>query len=122
MHPQLDTSTAVDFLAWWTGSANAEDWAAFSRLLAGDVTVLDPMFPEPATGRGAALARVRAQSEPFDDGAVEPVGLPFVGGSGEELAYRWRFTGRHVRPIDPPGFAATGAHVSIDGALGAATG
>lgn len=103
------------FFDAWITSSNAGDWDAVATLMHADVVIADPMYGEPAVGRPAALERVREQYAPFPDGAIAMVGDPFVALDEPELAYRWRFTGTHRRRIDPPGFAATGLPVTLDG-------
>jgi predicted ester cyclase len=104
------------FFADWLDRADAGDWDAFARLLHPDVVLTDPMMPEPARGRAAALERARGQYEPFPDGRMEMLGDPFVSLEEPELSYRWRFVGTHLLAIDPPGFAPTGRRVEIEGA------
>lgn len=103
------------FFDRWVSTANDRDWEAFGALMHPDVVMSDPMAPEPARGRDDALARARAQYEPFSGGRTLVVGAPFQGLDGTELAYRWRFVGRHTQRIDPPGFAATGREVEVHG-------
>jgi hypothetical protein len=75
----------------------------FGQLMHHDIVLDDPMTPEPARGRHAALPRAQAQYEPFPYGWIDMVGTPFVSLDGSELAYRWRFEGTHLRCIDPSG-------------------
>lgn len=104
------------FFDRWVETANGGDWASFAALLHPDAVLEDPMSPEPAVGREEVVARAQAQYDPFPGGRTTVVGAPFRGLDGRALAYRWRFTGRHTRPVDPPGFAATGRDVELDGA------
>lgn len=104
------------FFAAWIGSANGGDWDRFAELMHPDVVITDPMAPEPARGHVDALARAKAQYEPFPDGRIDMLGDPFVSVDEPELAYRWRFVGTHLGAIDPPGFAPTGRPMTIDGA------
>jgi len=60
------------------------------------------------------VLRVRAQYDPFPDGRIEMIGGAFVSLDEPELAYRWRFVGTHLRPVRPPGFAATGRRIGIE--------
>jgi hypothetical protein len=69
----------------------------------------------PTRGRGDALERVKGQCAPFPDAQVEMLGDPFVSLGEPELACRWRFTGTHLEPIDPPGFAPSGLRVESEG-------
>lgn len=103
------------FFTRWLEHSNDGDWEAVAALMHPDIVLTDPMMAEPARGRDAALARARGQYEPFPDGHVVMIGEPFVAVEGPELAYRWRFSGTHLRRIDPPGFAPTGLPVVVEG-------
>ena len=103
------------FFRDWIDHANAGRWEQFGQLMHPDIVLEDPMTPQPARGRHEALPRAQAQYEPFPDGRIEMVGAPFASLDGQELAYRWRFAGIHLRPIDPPGFAPTGQQVVVEG-------
>jgi predicted ester cyclase len=103
------------FFTRWLDHSNAGDWDAVAAMMHPDIVLTDPMMAEPARGRDAALARARGQYEPFPDGHVVMIGEPFAAVEGPELAYRWRFSGTHLRRIDPPGFAPTGLPVVVEG-------
>lgn len=103
------------FFSGWIERANAGDWDGFAELLHPDIVLDDPMSPEPAHGKAAAVVRARAQYEPFPDGRIAMIGGPFTSLDEPELAYRWRFVGTHLRRIEPPGFAPTGRRVEIEG-------
>ncbi len=114
-HAPTTPEEVRQFFTTWVETANAGDWQAFAELLHPDAVVHDPMGPAPARGRAEALARTQEQYAPFPDGHIAVVGEPFAALEAAELAYRWRFTGTHLKPIVPPGFAATQAQVAIDG-------
>lgn len=109
------TDDVRGFFARWIRCSNAGDWDAVDAMITDDAELRDPMLVVPVRGRGAFLERARAQYEPFPDGEVHIVGDPFVAVDGREVAYRWRFTGTHLRPVRPPGFAPTGRPVAVDG-------
>lgn len=109
------TDDVREFFARWIGCSNARDWDAVDAMITDDAELRDPMVAAPVRGREAFLERARAQYEPFPDGEVHLVGDPFVAVDGREVAYLWRFTGTHLRPVRPPGFAPTGRQVAIDG-------
>lgn len=115
MSGPLTAEAAGDFLERWTGHANRGEWSEFAALLHPDVTIVDVMSPEPVVGATAALARVKAQYAPFDAGVIHPLTGPLVSADSPDFAYHWRFTGRHTRPVDPPGFAPTHADVDFEG-------
>jgi hypothetical protein len=105
-----------DFFRRWVGGSNAGDWEAVGEMMHPAIAIRDPMMGAPARGRRDALERAKGQYAPFPDGVVEMIGDPFVSLGEPELTYRWRFTGTHLEPIDPPGFAPTGVRVEVDGA------
>lgn len=114
---RLTSSAEVEtFFAAWVGHSNAGRWDDVASMMHPAIAYADPMSAEPARGRAAAVARAQQQFAPFPDGVVELVGAPFVATSGSELAYRWRFSGTHERPVVPPGFAPTGLRVTVEGA------
>lgn len=103
------------FFDRWIGSSNRGKWGELGTMMHDEVVLTDPMMPEPAVGKVAALERARGQYEPFPDGVVTMLGDPFVALDQPELAYRWRFTGTHLRPVQPPGFAPSGRAVEVHG-------
>lgn len=110
------TDDVTAFFGRWVGGSNAGDWDAVAAMITDEAELRDPLIATPVRGREAFLERARAQYEPFPDGELHIVGAPFVAVDGREIAYRWRFTGTHLRPVRPPGFAPTGRPVSVDGA------
>lgn len=115
MTAALTAESAADFLERWTGHANRGEWTQFAALLHPDVTIVDPMSPDPAVGSAAALERVQSQYAPFDAGAVHTLKGPLVSAESPDFAYYWRFTGKHTRPVDPPGFAPTNVDLDFQG-------
>ncbi|MGY1718741.1 ester cyclase [Blastococcus sp. SYSU DS0552] len=122
MSDGADRGTAADadgfaraFFREWTGAGNRGDWPAFEAMLHEEVTLLDPLEPEPAVGKSAVLARAQAQYAPFPDGRVDVIGAPLASADRRTLSYQWRFVGTHERPIEPPGFAPTGVRLTLEG-------
>ena len=103
------------FFAGWIDGSNAGDWDRVVELMDPEIVLRDPMLDAPARGHLDALLRVKGQYEPFPDGRLEMLGDPFLALEEPVLAYRWRFTGTHLHPIDPPGFAPTGRRVQVEG-------
>lgn len=104
-----------DFFKRWIEGSNAGDWDAVGELMHPDIVYADPMAAEPARGRAEAVRRAQQQYAPFPDGRVDMLGDPFMALGEPELAYRWRFVGTHLRPVDPPGFAPTGRQLRVEG-------
>ncbi len=103
------------FFERWVGSSNDGEWDELATMMHDEIVLTDPMMPEPAEGKPAALRRARGQYGPFPDGAVTMIGDPFVALDEPEVAYRWRFNGTHLRAVTPPGFAPTGRPVEVHG-------
>lgn len=101
------------FFTTWIDSNNNGDWDSVVQLLHPDVVLSDPMTPQAARGRAAAVLRVRAQYDPFPDGRIEMIGGAFVSLDEPELAYRWRLSvricGRCVRRDSPPPDGGSGS-------------
>ena len=106
---------ARDFFGRWIGTSNRGEWDDLATMMHDAIVLTDPMSPEPAVGKAAAIERARSQYEPFPDGVVTMVGDPFVALEQPEVAYRWRFTGTHLRAVKPPGFAPSGRSVEVEG-------
>lgn len=114
-HAPREADEVRAFFTSWIDSANAGAWEDFAALMHPDIVLSDPMSARAAVGRSEALTRAQQQYEPFPDGRTEMVGDPFVALAEPRLAYHWRFTGTHLKPVSPPGFAPTGNHVEVEG-------
>jgi steroid delta-isomerase-like uncharacterized protein len=99
-------------LAAW----NARDLDAFVKHLAADVEWYDPAMPDPpARGRAAVKAFAEAVIRAFPDFAYEILPPMCIATDGTRCAVKWRISGSHVQPLDPPGYAPTGRRVDIEG-------
>jgi steroid delta-isomerase-like uncharacterized protein len=93
---------------------NSHDDEQIEPLVTPDVVWLDPALPEPARGVHEVRDFMRRSWVAFPD-------LRFTAGPmwlephGESMTWSWRMEGTHRGPIDPPGFAATGKRIDIDG-------
>jgi hypothetical protein len=69
----------------------------------------------PARGREAVLSFSEAVLRAFPDFryAIQPPLL--VAPDGSRCAVPWRITATHSAPLEPPGYAPTGRHVTLDG-------
>jgi steroid delta-isomerase-like uncharacterized protein len=104
-----------DFTARYSAAWNACDTAAMAELVTEDVVWADPALPEPARGVGEVQDFMRASFRGFPDlhfGEPDP---PQIAVSGDTVFWAWYMQGTHRGPIDPPGFAATGRAMRVDG-------
>ncbi len=108
-------SDMSEFTARYSAAWNACDTAAMAELVTEDVVWADPALPEPARGVGEVQEFMRASFRGFPDlhfGEPDP---PQIAVSGDTAFWSWHMEGTHRGPIDPPGFAATGRAMHVDG-------
>ena len=108
--PDLDA-----FCARYLASWNDHDAAAMAALVTEDVVWEDPALPAPAHGPAAVQDFMRAAWAAFPDLRFDETDTPHRTAGGDQVAWRWRMRGTNTGPIDPPGFAATGRTIEIEG-------
>jgi steroid delta-isomerase-like uncharacterized protein len=108
--PDLDAFCARYLAAW-----NDHDAAAMAGLVTEDVVWEDPALPAPAHGPVAVQDFMRAAWAAFPDLRFDESDAPHRTAGGDQVAWRWRMRGTNTGPIDPPGFAATGRTIEIEG-------
>jgi steroid delta-isomerase-like uncharacterized protein len=110
----LDEQYAREFAERYAEAWNSHDDEQIEPLVTPDVVWLDPALSEPARGVHEVRDFMRRSWVAFPD-------LRFTAGPmwlephGESMTWSWRMEGTHRGPIDPPGFAATGKRIDIDG-------
>lgn len=95
---------------------NARDLDALVALLTEDVEWYDPAMPSPpARGRDAVKAFAASILRAFPDFRYE-IDLPMcVSEDRRRCAIRWRISGTHLQPLDPPGYAPTNRMAVFEG-------
>ena len=99
------------YVAAWNGC----DTGAMAQLVTEDIVWADPALAEPARGNGEVQEFMRTSFRAFPDlhfGEPQP---PALAVSGDVVLWRWYMEGTQRGPIDPPGFAATGRRMRVDG-------
>jgi steroid delta-isomerase-like uncharacterized protein len=94
---------------------NACDTAAMAQLLTEDIVWTDPALPKPARGIPEVQEFMRSTFRAFPDVRFSQPDPPALAVSGDVVLWTWHMEGANRGAIDPPGFAATGRTVSIDG-------
>ncbi len=102
---------ADGYMAAWNGA----DVEGIAARIADDVVWSDPALAEPARGRSAVADFARSSFVAFPDLRFAEPGPPAISADGLVAYAPWRMTATNTGPIDPPGFAATGKPVAIDG-------
>lgn len=99
------------YVAAW----NSHDPTAVVACVHQDVVWIDPALAEPAIGRDAVADFVRSSSVAFPDLSFGDPGEPALSDDSRAAYVPWRMTATNTGPIDPPGFAATGKTISVNG-------
>jgi ketosteroid isomerase-like protein len=86
-----------------------------AELLTDDIVWSDPALPAPAYGIPAVQEFMRASFRTFSDLQFSEPNPPHFTVNGDLVAWAWRMEGTMTGPADPPGFAATGKRMRVDG-------
>jgi steroid delta-isomerase-like uncharacterized protein len=112
--PGVDSQTRA-FVERYVAAWNGCDTGAMAQLITEDIVWADPALAEPARGIGEVQEFMRTSFRAFPDlhfGEPQP---PALAVSGDVVLWRWYMEGTQRGPIDPPGFAATGRRMRVDG-------
>ncbi len=104
-----------DFTARYSAAWNACDTAAIAELVTEDIVWADPALPAPARGVAEVQEFMRASFRGFPDLRFGEPDPPQIAVRGDLVFWAWHMEGTHRGPIDPPGFAATGRRMRVDG-------
>ncbi len=99
----------------YTTAWNAREVDVLPELLAEDIVWVDPALPVPALGIPAVQEFMRASFRTFPDLYFTEPDPPSFIASGDLVSWAWRMEGTMAGPADPPGFAATGRKMRVDG-------
>ena len=111
----IDLEFLAGFAERWASAWNSHQPDRVLELMTEDVVYDDDAWP--TTMRGHAEVREFLESvwRAMPDLEFEMVEGPFAR-EGEPVAtFYWRGSGTFTGPLDPPGFAPTGARLEIDG-------
>jgi steroid delta-isomerase-like uncharacterized protein len=86
-----------------------------AQLVTEDIVWADPALPEPARGIPAVQEFMRTSLRAFPDLRFGEPDPPTLAASGDVILWAWYMEGTHRGTIDPPGFAATGRAMRVEG-------
>jgi steroid delta-isomerase-like uncharacterized protein len=112
--PGVDSQMRA-FVESYVAAWNSCDTGAMAQLITEDIVWADPALAEPARGIGEVQEFMRTSFRAFPDlhfGEPQP---PALALAGDVVLWRWYMEGTQRGPIDPPGFAATGRRMRVDG-------
>ena len=110
----LDRDFLEDFAARWGEAWEQRDGEALGALCTEDVEFFDPAIGT-VHGRAAVAGWVEACARAFPDFRFEEPEPPYIAVDRPKAIVPWRMVATNTGPIDPPGFAATGRSVTVDG-------
>jgi steroid delta-isomerase-like uncharacterized protein len=105
----------AQFCARYLAAWNGHDASAIADLVTDDIVWEDPALPGPARGVPAVQEFMRAAWVTFPDLRFDEPGDPHCTFEAERVAWRWGMRGTMSGPLDPPGFAATGRAMEVEG-------
>ena len=109
---ELDLRAFADrYIAAW----NTADPDALAELVTDDVDWADPALPEPLRGAAEVQEFLRTSVRAFPDLRFSEPDPPHVSVSGQVAVWAWVMEGTMRGEVDPPGFAATGKRMRVDG-------
>ena len=103
------------FVERYEAAWNGCDTDAMAHLITEDIIWADPALPQPAHGIAAVQEFMRTSFRAFPDLRFGQPDPPALAVNGEVVLWAWYMQGTHRGPIDPPGFAATGRSMRVDG-------
>jgi steroid delta-isomerase-like uncharacterized protein len=111
----LDPAFLEDFAQRWADAWNSHDGNAVAALCTEDIVYDDPALEQTARSRAEVAAFVEQAVRAFPDFRFEEPEPPYPSRTEQKAIVPWRMIATHAGPMEPPGFAPTGAKVVIDG-------
>ena len=110
----LTLEFATDFSHRWLEAWNAYDPEGLAQLCTEDVEFTDPAIGT-VHGRAAVADWVRTCMRAFPGYRFEEPEPVYLSSDRPKVIAPWRMIGTNTGPIEPPGFAATGRSIVLDG-------
>lgn len=114
--PEIDQAWAEDFARRWGEAWNSHEPERLLDLMTEDIVYDDSAWPTTMRGHGDVRTFLDWTWRAMPDLAFEVLDGPYLAPGEPKAAFWWKGTGTLTGPLDPPGFAPTGARVEFEGA------
>jgi len=111
---RIDYGFLTEFAHRWLDAWNDHDGDRLAAMCTEDVEFTDPALGT-VHGRAAVADWVRACARAFSDYRFEEPEPPYAARDRPKAIVPWRMLGTNDGPLEPPGFAATGRSMVLDG-------
>jgi steroid delta-isomerase-like uncharacterized protein len=116
LEAQAPSAGLADFFQRWAEAWNSQDAEKVLSLMTEDIVYDDSGWPETLRGHDEVRRFLEYIWRAFPDLEFEVIEGPLVAQGEMKAADYWRGRGTMLGPVDPPGFAPTGARVEFEGA------
>lgn len=113
---EVDPAWVEDFAGRWLAAWNSHEPDRLLELMTEDIVYDDSAWPETMRGHGDVRAFLDWAWRAMPDMTFEVADGPYLMPGQPKAAFYWKGTGTFTGPLDPPGFAPTGARLEFDGA------
>ena len=103
------------FAERWEAAWNSHQPNRLLELMTEDVVYDDSGWPKTMRGHDEVAAFLEFVWRAIPDLTFVMADGPFLDRDGRKAAFYWTGSGTFTGPLDPPGFAPTGARIAFDG-------
>jgi steroid delta-isomerase-like uncharacterized protein len=104
-----------EFVERYEAAWNGCDTDGMAQLITEDIVWEDPALPAPARGIAEVQDFMRVSFRAFPDLRFSEPDPPAMAATSEVVLWAWHMEGTQRGEIAPPGFAATGRTMRVDG-------
>jgi steroid delta-isomerase-like uncharacterized protein len=115
MAVSVSQSELEGFVERYVAAWNECDTSAMAQLITEDIVWADPALAQPARGVAEVQEFMRASRRAFPDLRFGEPDPPQLAREGEMVLWGWYMEGTNRGAVDPPGFAATGRRMRVEG-------
>ena len=112
---EIDLDFVTGFAERWEAAWNSHQPERVLELMTEDIVYDDSAWPRTMRGHADVREFLEALWRGMPDLRFEMLEGPFLHGEKPIATFRWKGAGTFTGPLDPPGFAPTGARLEIDG-------